>query len=284
MDELILTQDEIKKIAHDFMQEYFAEVEEIVGFHVEFINENGFIEPSVDYSSLRVFLDTAANDLKSLDPGIFNSLLIKLHSDVASLHNYFTKLTKNLQISKVVYVRDFLENIKLFVDLQDDMKKTDGQKGKYKSLMLQAENQLEAMKEIKTKEDLAKQKNLKRRYADALHKYSECEEELKVIRKKLKYLEEVFQEEFFEQFEQYRDYYLSVLKRVVNVKAYYFDKLLWYNAKDSEIIRKFFKDSKIEGDYETKTFVKYYIRNLNIDQTKEHSWHAYLTEVLRMLD
>lgn len=284
MEELELTQAEITKIVHDFMQEFFKEVDKVTTFHAEFLTKYNFIEPEIDYSRLRIFLDTAAHDLKALDPGIFNGLLVKLHTDFRSLHDYLRKLEKDVKISKVVYIRDFLENIKLYQDLNESLSKISTQKSAYKAMMDSAENQLREMGEAKSEEQIKKQKNIRRRYADAMHKYAEADQELIVIRKKIKQLEFIFLDEFNLQFGQYKNYYTHLLTRIVNIKAFYFDKLLWYSAKESDIIRKFFRDSKIQGDYETQTFIKYYIRNLNIDQTREHDWHTYLNECLKMFD
>ncbi len=284
MEELQLTQAEITRIVREFMQSFFAEVDKVVTFHTEFLTKYDFIEPEIDYSRLRIFLDTAAHDLKALDPGIFNGLLIKLHSDFRSLHDYLRKLEKDVKVSKVVYIRDFLENIKLYKDLNEELSKMTTQKSAYKAMMEAAESQLNSMGEAKNEEDIKKQKNLRRRYADAMHKFAEAEQEISIIRKKINQLEHIFLDEFNLQFAQYKTYYLNLLKRIVNIKAFYFDKLLWYCAKESDIIKKFFRDSKIEGDYETQTFIKYYIRNLNIDQTREHDWHSYLNECLRMFE
>ncbi len=284
MEELELTQNEITETVHNFMQEYFKKTDEVLTFHTEFLTKYDFIEPEIDYSRLRIFLDTAAHDIKSLDPTIFTGLLVKLHKDFSSLHDYLRKFEKDMKVSKVVYIRDFLENIKLYRDMFASIGILSTQKSSYKAAMNSAEAQLRQMGEAKTPEDVQRQKNAKRRYADSMHKYAEADQELLVVRKKIKQLEYIFLDEFNLQFNQYKVYYINLLKRVVNIKAFYFDKLLWYSAKESDIIRKFFRDSKIEGDYETQTFIKYYVRNLNIDQTREHDWHSYLNECLRMFE
>lgn len=279
-----LTQEEISSIVNEFMQEFFQFVHRVSSFHRDFLQKWGFIDPNIDYYKLRVFLDTAANDLKALDPSIFSGVVVKLQTDVKALYDYFIKFKKDVQVSKVVYIRDFLENIKPYRDLQKLFKETDAKKSKYKSIMDSTDNQLQSMKEPKSEVELKRMKAIKRRYVDALHHYSEADKELVDIRGRIKHLEVIFQDEFYLQFGKYKGYFTKELIKIINVKAFYFDKLLWYNAKNSEIIRKFFKDSKIEGDYETKTFIKYYIRNLNIDQTREHDWHSYLTECLRVIE
>ena len=90
MGELELTKNEITETVHEFMQSYFKKTDEVLTFHTEFLTKYDFIEPEIDYSRLRIFLDTAAHDIKSLDPTIFigNNKLLTFNFNSGSLKYY----------------------------------------------------------------------------------------------------------------------------------------------------------------------------------------------------
>lgn len=96
-------------------------------------------------------------------------------------------------------------------------------------------------------------------------------------------------EQFFREFKKERDGYAENLRSIINTKTYYFDKLLWNEAKKSASIRDFFKKSRrIDGDLteelSTKIFVKQYLQTVDFSHAKDIKWHTYLQNVLPLMD
>jgi len=96
-------------------------------------------------------------------------------------------------------------------------------------------------------------------------------------------------EQFLREFKKERDTYAENLRSIINTKTYYFDKLLWNEAKKSASIRDFFKKSRrIDGDLteelSTKIFVKQYLQTVDFSHAKDIKWHTYLQNVLTLMD
>jgi len=99
------------------------------------------------------------------------------------------------------------------------------------------------------------------------------------------YIREEFRIFFLKEVQSYGD----ELRTIINTKMYYFDKLLWSEAKKSLSIREFFKKSKrsegdISDELSTKVFIKQYMRTIDLAHTKDARWHQYLENVLKIMD
>ena len=97
------------------------------------------------------------------------------------------------------------------------------------------------------------------------------------------------QEQFLLEFKKERDEYAENLRTIINTKTYYFDKLLWNEARKSASIREFFKKSRrVDGDLteelSTKIFVKQYLQTVDFSHAKDIKWHTYLQNVLTVMD
>ena len=101
--------------------------------------------------------------------------------------------------------------------------------------------------------------------------------------------EEYVKEEFRLGFVKESENYNTELRTIINTKTYYFDKLLWCEAKKSLSIREFFKkskrsDSDISDELSTKIFIKQYMNTVDLSHAKDARWHQYLENVLTIMD
>jgi len=101
--------------------------------------------------------------------------------------------------------------------------------------------------------------------------------------------EEYVKEKFHFMFTQENESYSDELRTIINTKTYYFDKLLWHEAKKSFSIREFFKKSKrsdtdMGDELSTKIFIKQYMHTVDMSQAKDARWHQYLENVLTIMD
>jgi len=278
-----ITEEEIALQVEDFIIQYFELVEEVTGHHLDFIEENELIVPEIDYVKLKRFIDTELNNLKNFDPNITVGLLSKVYKDVDALTNYMIDFKKGTKISAVIFTRDFLKTVKPYQQLVDELTLTKSAADRFQAHMRQTDAQIEALGTPSTPEEKEEYKLLKRKNVDAMHHYMESKDKATELQQELLELEDAMKGEFFGQFDENRDYYLEQLYHIINVKTYYIDKILWHNAKKSNAIHKFFKDAQIKGDYDMKTFIQYYLRNINISKTSKDDWHSYLQECIKVL-
>lgn len=101
-----------------------------------------------------------------------------------------------------------------------------------------------------------------REYVDRLHSQSETKAELQRLKSLLSRFESSHLIEFSRGFEAKMAELAKRAVTILDVVSYEFDTILWDEAKNSKVIRKFFEESKIEGSYSSKTFLKYYLKSL----------------------
>jgi len=278
-----ITEEEIAEQVEDFVLKYFDLVEQVTGHHLDFIEENELIVPELDYVKLKRFVDTELNNLKNFDPNIAVGLLGKVYKDVEAITKFMIDFKKRTKISSVIFTRDFLSSVKPYQQLVDELTLTKSSADRHQAHMRQTDGQIEALGSPSTPAEKEEYKVLKRKNVDAMHHYMEAKDKAKELQMELIEFENAMKDEFFGQFEENSEYYLEQLHHIVNVKTYYIDKILWHNAKNSNAIHKFFKDAQIKGDYDMKTFIQYYLRNINISKTSKDDWHSYLQECLEVL-
>ena len=266
------------------MDHFFGEELAAAQKELDFIYDNGLQKPQLDYIKMRRFLVTAFNSLKTIDPHIVEGLLSKMHQDVERLFAYLVEFRKKTKLSKLVYIRDFLPSVPEYKRLQNDVTLTESMKKRFQALAISTERELAALPPPKNAEEIAYFKALKGRNVDAIDGFAKSRDKLVVITKELKDLEDAMSSEFYKQYKEYVENINEGLCDVVHTKSYYFDKVLWEIAASSQLIRKFFMQARIEGDYSTKTYIQYYLRNIDIGKSNTSEWHIYLQEVLKVLE
>lgn len=99
------------------------------------------------------------------------------------------------------------------------------------------------------------------------------------------YVKETFTNEFKKEWEEYDQH----IRSIINTKTYYFDKLLWNEAKKSTAIVDFFKKSKraenqSAEELSTKIFIKQYMQTIDLSHAKDVKWHQYLQNIITIMD
>jgi len=262
-----------------FLNEYFKTIKEVNDFHFKYLVENGFIFPKINYLELSRFLETATNFLLDIDPNLLEGVGEKLYQDIKSLYEFYGSFKKKVKYSEIVFYKEYLENLERYVRL----------KKRYEELKKAIENYNDTIKfsEEKLKfigEKDPNYKKLKKQLVDAIYELSKHREEFSKVRDSLKELEKSESLKFFPKFNELKKIHLKKLEKILNVKIFYFDKLLWYRARQSVLVRKFFERSHIEGDFSTKTFIKYYLKNIDMKKAKNSEWIFYLNNLLKVLD
>lgn len=279
-----MTEEEVEQRVVAFLDHFFEDETMVAEHELNFLDENGLQKPEIDYMKMRQFIITAYNNLKEMDLTIAEGLVGKMYKDITILVNFYQEFLKKIKISNLVYQRDFLPSVQEYKHLNDDKTLTEAKINQYKHISLSTERELEDIAISKEKVDEKKIKLLRRRNVDALYNLEKSKEHLKEVAVELNELEESMKGQFFEQFEVYCDDYKNAFEEVINTKLFYFEKLLWQHAEQSSGVRKFFDSAGITGSYSTKTYLNYYLRNIDIEKSKSNDWHRYLHSLLKVLD
>lgn len=284
MSDFKLTHAEAESYVRRFLDSSFSGIREAVEFEQTFIEENGLMPSSVDYFKLKRFLETAVRNLRSIDNNLLSGLVQKLYKDVMSLHSFYLSAVSKTAMPKLIFERDFLKTLKPYKQLSDRVEELKAMKNSYELKMRYLEGAMKALELSMNDEKRKEYTQLKTRYAEATHYFAEARDEIPIAYDKMEVIESTFRDMFLTWFDEYKEYYLGELQNAANTKFYYLDKLLWYKAERSPEIRRFFKDAGIRGSYDTKTFIEYYLRNIDMRKTFDRGWHTYLKEILTILE
>jgi len=73
-------------------------------------------------------------------------------------------------------------------------------------------------------------------------------------------------------------------KKIINTKYYYFDHLLYYEAKKSVSIKAYYKKSLGKNVISTKLYIKQYLNSVDKDNSSQDKFNLYLHKVITMMD
>ncbi|MGE4398431.1 MAG: hypothetical protein AB7D29_02815 [Campylobacterales bacterium] len=285
MSDFQMNHAEAEAYARAFLDDFFKEIRDVVEFEQAFIEGNGLEAPNIDYFKLKRFLETAVRNLRSIDANILTGIVHKLYKDVMGLYTFYSSASSKVAMPALVFERDFLKTLKPYNDLVFKIEELKSMRNSYEMKMRYLEGSMKALElNLNTEEKKKEYAQLKSRYAEAAHFFAEARDGIPIAYEKLEGIENTFRDIFIAWFEEYKEYYISELRLCTNTKFYYLDKLLWYKAERSNEIRRFFKDAGIRGNYDTKTFIEYYLRNIDLKKTFDRGWHTYLREILATLE
>ncbi|QFR48949.1 hypothetical protein FJR48_04120 [Sulfurimonas lithotrophica] len=266
------------------LKNYFSHIEDVIGEPPEIINTKA----QLDYFLSKRFLLTAYNNLRGLDPSLYERKNIKEKiNTIEELHKAYNSITEKIDIPhlafEMIFLRvqpeyieyqkkkeKYLNNIpiltKLINSLEPELKKGEGN--------------LKVIKNPKISTELKnKLKKIRGRYVDAIHERACITEELS----EMPDIKAIYTDRYFHDFERELSIlqvkYKDMISRILNYKAYDLDVSIWQNASKSKMIQEYFKDAGIKGGYSTKTFLRYYLETLDKDKVKEEQ-----EELFKLLD
>jgi len=270
---------------HTFMEKYFEELVRVNEFHCEYLTKNNFTFPKCNYIDLKRFIDTATNFLSEIDVNLFRGLLAKLYNDSNSLYQYLKKMQKMSEYSEYVFSNYYLPEVDEYKQYKERYELLKTEIENYNKTIQNLELQLKKFKEPpKEPEQLNKYKKLKKQHVDSIYYISKIKYEFDDLKKKMSELEKNERKRFIPAFDKYKQIHLEKLKRIINIKLFYYEKLMWAKASESEPIRKFFEEANIEGDFSTKTFINYFLKNIDTAKSSNAEWLTYLKNLLKVIE
>ena len=263
----------------EFINNYFSEIKKINDFHWNIIKENKFETPKIDYFNVYKFIVTATNFLIDLEPHLLDGLGSKLYNDINSLYAFYQNFYKRTYYNHLVFYGEFLESLQEYKNLKKEYEELKEKISIYNNNIKIYEEKLENLKE-----NSSKYKEIKKKYVDCVYEYSKYRDKFKEIKEKLEEIEKTHKLEFLDKFEKEKKLHLLKLKKIISIKLYYYEALLWFLAKNSKDIVDFFENANIIGDFSTKTFIKYFLNNIDINKANNNEWLNYLNNLLKVYE
>lgn len=270
-----------------YLNEFFKDADILVTHEENYIKRNALTKPIVNYYALRRFLFTALQNFYDLDEKFLVPVLGKLSSNLKYLIEFYSRLNKQSKNIEMVYQKYFLEKIPAFKALEDEKKVLLLTKDKLEEKMAFHESIYKSVAALGNKmseEDKQRYILNKKFYADATHHFGEVKTRLQELLDEIHRFHEAYRPEFLKKFNTLRIQYLKRLLTCINIKSYYLDKMLWDVARCNRRIVAFLVDSNIDGFFDTKTFLKYYLNSIDLANTNDREWHTILVENMKLLD
>ena len=246
---------------------------------------------TLPYKKIKRFIFTAYNNLLEIDGRINDKNLVDVKNSLDEIEYHYDKLfseTKNpIYVTLEKLVLNKQKNYQVLKKRFENNKELITEATKNANIL---EIKIEKLKKdilsLKPKsKEYNEQVNIlkayKRKYVDLIDMAQNLKEENSQIIDDISQFENVYKKIFEKIFSQEVSVLLKILKKELNVLAYEFDTILWENAKKSKSIQEFFEEAKIEGGYSTKTFMKYYLKNLKTD--KMNAKDSELVEIFNEL-
>jgi len=254
------------------LEEFFTKFKKIALKYKDLL----YITKQLPYKTIKRFVFTAYNNLLEIDFTINDKNLVDVKNSLEEIEYYYNKLLNEIKnpifviLEKLVLnkqnhyqkIKKKYENNKFLIT--DYTKNTNLLEIKIEKLKKELEKTNKKSKAYQQGVNLLK--SYKKKYVDLIDMAQNLKEENSNLIEDIIQFENVYKEIFQKFFNKEVSILLKILQKELDVLSYKFDSVLWENAKKSKQIQHFFREAKIEGSYSTKTFMKYYLKNLNTDK------------------
>ncbi|RAX55731.1 hypothetical protein [Helicobacter sp. 10-6591] len=275
----------VVKTLEECIEEFFAQENEILEKYKDFVQGR----KRLDFLRSRRFILTAYNNLCEMDSRILDSVLKESKNEILQIHREYENYTKKARYSlEYLFEKVFLNRQSAYLKGQHLVKKTQSLLSNMQAQVNPLARNLEkselALKSAKTPDEKIDQgvKAMRKRYVDLLQHIADQKDLIVKTTERLKKFQQKHLEEFEETFASMKQIIEDRFLVLLDTKAYDLDFYLWDRAKHSSVVKKFFRDSGIEGGYSSTTFLRYFLRGL--DKSKLNAQSKELFSLLRYLE
>ncbi len=267
-----------------------------VSNYFDIINENiqkrvayKKVKGRLDYLAIRRFLWTTFNNLSEIDLHIITPKIKSLSDDLREMASVYNDFVRKTKYPPLAYEEVFLSCQAEYKIIREGAEKTierlNQLKGSEKHLGSSLKiKKAELSSEINTDEfDLLENelKSLNGTYVDVVHMMAELDERYKHDMKLLTEFEKEYRTDFYELFEESAKKYKKDIVDILSAQAFTLDANLWSQAKSSKAIKAHFHKAGINGEFNTRTYLKYYLDTQDSSKATEENkklfkLHEYL--------
>lgn len=249
-------------------------------------------EKKIQFLLMKRFLLTAFNNLTEMDLELSNSRVQEAKKKLAFVQKYYDEL--NFQINKpadITYEAIFLSKQHDFLSVFKEQQSKRKTSELYKQRAKQAESKMKDLKDLskkysansdKHKEIMSQYRKLNGSYTDYVHNMATLRDEANFLSEFLLNFKTSHKEKFCKVLENLGQKSLQTMISCLDGIAYEFDNTLWEEARSSKIIRKLFENAQIEGGFSSKTYLRYYLKNISKDSKNKQ--HQELRKLLEHLE
>ena len=225
------------------------------------------VDGRLNYLLIRRFLWTTFNNLSEIDLHIITPKIKAQSDDLKAMSKIYDDFMTKIKHPPLAYEEVFLSCQAEYMKIKDGAEKTieklTSLKGteKHVGSVLKVKKE-ELSKNIQTEEFDFLQEELKSMngaYVDIVHMMAELDERYKHDMQLLKEFEKEYRDDFYELFSEAAVVYKKSIIDILSAQAFMLDAKLWEKAKGSKALKAHFHKAGIDGEFNTKTYLKYYL-------------------------
>ncbi len=250
------------------VDQYFKQIEEDIQ------QRTGYRDAKykLDFLRMRRFLFTMYNNLTELDLHFITPRVKMMRDDLLQMSTVYDDYKSKATYPEIAFEKVFLIRQEEYVTIREEalaaFTKLGGLReaeSRLADLIAEKEAVLERTLRLSPMFEALEEehKALKTDYVDTVHMMATLDEQYHKDLELMMAFEQEFKESFFEHFNKASQRYKSQILTILDAQAYLFDEQLWLQAQKSKIIRRFFEESHIQGDFSSKTYLKYYLNSLD---------------------
>jgi hypothetical protein len=256
------------------VDQYFKQIEDDIDKRTGYRNA----KYRLDFLRMRRFLYTMYNNLTELDMHFITPRIKMMRDDLLEMSQVYDDYKSKATYPDIAFEKVFLSRQSEYVMVREAAEiayaKLGGLReaeGRLSEIIGEKEEVLERTLRVSTQFERLNEehKELKSDYVDTVHMMATLDEAYHRDLELMLTFEQSHKEEFFERFKEASKTYRDQIVGILDAQAFLFDEQLWMQAQRSKVIQNFFEQSHIQGEYCSKTFLKYYLNSLDQDKVSE---------------
>jgi hypothetical protein len=210
-----------------FIKNYFAVADKYITEHKKFLEK--FDDGETDYLILKpILIDQALSFLHSIDSSFPKKELNTEIKALNEMYAFYIEMKKKSELLEVFFYDSYLHNNTEYRKIYEEIQAINAH-------IKYLEN---SMKKIDLKSD---NKHTKTMYANMVTELDSIRVKRERLHKELKKIEQEKKDEFFKVFPEKLQLYIQASEYVLNVMIMILSQLIWLKARESLMIKDFFK-------------------------------------------
>ncbi|MEA2112101.1 MAG: hypothetical protein U9P71_08645, partial [Campylobacterota bacterium] len=269
------------------ISDYFNTIDRYIKKQSEYKKSYG----KLSFLLMRRFIFTTFNNLTEMDMNFITPKIEKVKGDIMHMSDVYDDFKVKNSFPDTAFENIFLEKQQDYIKIElecsevsDELQVLRKHELSLEKVMLKKHKEMKKLSGNSLRHAEDEYKVLKGTYVDIVHMCATLSERLHEDMEMLSEFRKVYKDQFIKDFKASSHSYEQLLESTLDAQAYIFDKMLWEKAKKSRIIKRFFSESQIKGEFSSKTYLKYYLDSLDRekasdDQRELFKLYRYLEEL-----
>ncbi|KIM09247.1 MAG: hypothetical protein KU28_01020 [Sulfurovum sp. PC08-66] len=234
----------------------------------------------IDFKLMHRFLHTTYKTLRELDPEFMAHKLAQRYKNLLEMAKVYEDFLTKSRNGASAYEMIFLAQQKGFVTLEEKLTANTeeigflrGQTRRFKENVKELTQKIQNASKMSGEygELVEELKRVKRHENNAIVRLGDLVDQNEVLYEVITQFRDQYEAPFLRDFSHFVHDTKPKLKAILDAMAYAFDIELWFKAKESPIIRNYFKNAYTGEIISSRTYLEYYLKNLDVHKLNKEN-------------